>query len=81
MSDKDLELLDANVREVMSTRAGKHFIWEVLAYCGIYTDNSAVGDLGIEGKRSVGLEIINMMNDADPKIYPKLMLENGENNG
>lgn len=74
MADKELEVLRANTSAVMKTRAGQDVVWEILCMCGLYTDNSAVANPGIEGKRSVGLQILQLLEDADPKIYPNLLI-------
>ena len=70
----DFEVLNANVREVMDTRAGRDVMWEILSICGLYTDNSTDAHPGVEGKRSVGLQILGMLSDADERLYPQLLL-------
>jgi len=78
VSEKDLqEKLEANVVSVMATPQGKDVIWEILSLCGIY-DNQFTGNSGTffnEGRRSVGLDIVQMINDADPTSYARLLLE------
>jgi hypothetical protein len=74
MSDIEFEVLNANVRKVMETTAGKDVIWEILSMCGLYTDNSIEVNPAIEGKRAIGLQILGLLTDADEKIYPQLLL-------
>ena len=78
MSDKEIhDRLKLAVGDVLKTKSGQKFIWEILSLCGIY-DNQFTGNSGTffnEGRRSVGLDIVQMMNDADPTIYPRLLLE------
>lgn len=76
--DKELAVLQANVATVMSTAAGQDVIWEILIMCGLYTDNSTEGHLGIEGKRSIGLQVLQLLEDADPRIYPNLLITKQE---
>jgi hypothetical protein len=78
MSDKDFEILNANVRHVMGTKAGRDVMWEILSMCQLGTDNSADANQGIEGKRSIGLQIIGLLSDADPKLYPNLLISKQE---
>jgi len=82
------ELLLANLTTVINTKPGRKIIWHILGLCGIY-DSSFTGNSSTfynEGKRDVGLDIHQLMEDADPLMYAKLLLaENterlGENNG
>jgi len=78
MSDKDVQKrLEANVSSVMATSQGKDVIWEILSLCGIY-DSQFTGNSGTffnEGRRSVGLDIIQMLQDAEPTMYAQLLLE------
>ena len=78
MADKELEILKANVSQVMALRAGQDVMWEILGMCGLYTDNSISADQGIEGKRAVGLQILQLLEDVDPKIYPNLLITKQE---
>jgi len=73
---KELDLLSANVRELMSSRQGKEVMWSMLSMCGIYS--SMPGEFEA-GKRQVGLDIMQMLDEADLTIYPRLLLENREN--
>lgn len=70
---KEFDILNANVREVMKSRQGREVMWEILSFCGIYS--SIPGEFE-SGKRNVGLDIINMLDEGDLEIYPKLLLEN-----
>lgn len=72
--DKDYEMLCANLKEVMATAQGQNILWEILSMCGIYTDNAASNEPSIEGKRSVGLSILQFMDDSDPTMYARLIL-------
>lgn len=74
---RDHEILLANFRELLKTKAGKAIIWEILSMCGIY-NNTFQGNSNtffLEGKRAIGLEILSLMNDADNEAYAKLQLE------
>lgn len=77
--EKRQEVLDANVREVMRTTHGRDVIWEILDLCGIYSLNTT-GDREQEGRRMVGISILAMLEEADPEIYPKLLLAKQESN-
>ena len=78
--DTTYDLLLSNIREIAKTKQGQAFIWHILDFCGIYTD-SFTGDnqtFYLEGKRSIGLSILQLLEDADPSIYPRLVLLNNE---
>jgi hypothetical protein len=63
-----------------STRQGKIFMWQILGLCNLYTSTFTGNSqtFYLEGKRDVGLDILKLLEDADPTIYPKLILENQE---
>lgn len=76
--EKEYGVLLANVREVSQSSAGKELIWHILSLCDIYSD--AYGGptetvLHLSGKRAVGLSILQLLDDADLSIYPRLLLE------
>ena len=76
--EKERAILCANVRRVAETEYGKEVIWEILGMCNIYgesfTGNSQT--FFLEGKRSVGLEFLQLLEDSDPTLYPRLLLRN-----
>jgi len=78
MNEKDIQRkLEADVASVMGTPQGRDVIWEVLSLCGIY-DNQFTGNSGTffnEGRRSVGIDLIQIINNADPTSYARLLLE------
>ena len=77
---KERALLLANVREVAKTEQGKALIWEVLSMCGLYTQTFTGNSQGafLEGRRSVGIEILQLLEDMDKTFYPNLLLSNQE---
>ena len=74
--EAEYELLKANTRELLKTSAGKSLIWHVLSICNLYgesfTGNSST--FYNEGKRAVGLEILQLLEDADKLAYATLLL-------
>lgn len=77
MNDKiKNELLENAVLKLATSDEGRRFIYHVLDICGIHT-SSFTGNsqtFYLEGRRSVGLEIIGLMEIVDPRLYPKLLL-------
>jgi len=73
----EYDVLKANVRELLKTRAGKSFVWYVLSICNLYgesfTGNSQT--FFLEGKRSVALEVLQLLEEVDPTAYARLLLE------
>lgn len=76
--EREYRTLCANIREITKTEHGKDVIWAFLSMCNIYgesfTGNSQT--FFYEGKRSVGLEMLQLLEDSDPSLYPRLLLRN-----
>jgi hypothetical protein len=75
--DTEYELLCANVDALAQTIPGKEFIWYVLELCDLYTDTFTGNSqtFYLEGKRAVGLAILQLLEDTDPLLYARLLLE------
>lgn len=73
---RNQELKD--VIAVMDMPAGRRFIWRYLEKCGVYrqsyTGNSET--FFREGSRSIGLNLLGDIMDANPELYVKLIQEN-----
>jgi hypothetical protein len=50
---------------VLNSPSGRRYLWKVLCNCGIF-----------EGRRNIGLSILDDINDVDRTIYSKMMEEN-----
>lgn len=76
-SEREQEIFIAQVRDVLRTKAGKRFVWDILSHCGL-NSNSFTGNSHTfynEGRRGVGLYVLDLLEQADPSIYPNLILE------
>ena len=73
---KEVDVFNHSLRELMKTKAAKELITRILDFSGINTP--VVGDR-MAGRHEVGLEVLGMLQDADPTIYPRLIIENIEN--
>lgn len=75
--DQDYAVLTANVRELLKLRQGREVIWHILSLTNLYgesfTGNSQT--FYLEGKRAVGLAILQILEDADPTAYARLLLD------
>ena len=70
------ELHDA-MREVLSMPSGKRVIFWLLEQAAIYRDAYSGQDGAtnyVLGQQSVGRKVIGLMDDIDPRTYPKLLL-------
>lgn len=78
---RERELQD--IKQVLSTRNGRRFYWNLLGFCGVF-ESSFTGNsqtFFLEGKRTVGLKLLADLNEADPESYLKMMQEaKGEEN-
>lgn len=67
---------------VVSTEQGRRFIWDLLAFTGIYrssfTGNSQT--FFNEGRRDVGLKVLGMVNEHAPEAYVTMLKENANGN-
>jgi len=77
-SDEEIkyDLLVSNTRKMLKTRPGQDFVWHILAICNLYGDvftgNSQT--FYYEGKRAVGLEVLQLLEDVDKTAYAELLL-------
>lgn len=81
--EKEYHVLLENVRELLKSGSGKRVIWYILSFCDIYSD-TFTGDRRVDyltGRRGVGLSILQLLEDADPTAYPRLLLENTKKEG
>lgn len=66
-----------DVHFLMSSDHGQRFIWRVLAECGVsklsFNHSGSITSFN-EGARDVGHKIIDMLSQAEPTYYPKLMI-------
>jgi hypothetical protein len=71
------EELSKAFRDVFATAAGKRVLFWMLEQCAIYQDAYA-GDNNATnytlGRQSVGRRLIGMLDQIDPRLYPKLLL-------
>jgi hypothetical protein len=78
-SKEDLEhiVLLNNIEEALKPGPAREVIWHILGLCGIYRDcftgNAQTNHL--EGKRSIGIDILQLIDEADPTAYAELLLE------
>lgn len=73
-----LETRKNDLKKVLETPEGRRFFWSVLCECKIYElppmNTEAV--FYFEGKRSIGVSLINRLNQVDPELYFKIAKEN-----
>jgi len=77
--DKEYKLFLADLRDLSKDSRFRKFIWHVLSACGIYSVNVESNPY-YDGRRSIGLEVIELLTDADPTLYARLLLEEAEKN-
>ncbi len=70
-----------DIREVLATREGRSFVWTILGLSG-YMDSfeglSSDEKSFMAGKRELALDILRLIEDADTRAYPHMILENLE---
>ena len=73
---KRRNLFIIKLRDLMDTDAGKVLVWDLLSFCELY-NASPRGELTpyFEGRRSVGVYLLELLNEVNPRIYPRLIIE------
>lgn len=73
---RDKELAD--IKKIVSTAEGRRFFWRLLSETGMYrtsfTGNSST--FMLEGRRQIGLFLLNELMFADNKAFAQLQQEN-----
>lgn len=72
---REEELEDLKV--VVSTPAGKRFVWKYLEFCGVFRLSFDSNDSHVsafnEGRRNVGLALLSDMSEGSPEILLELL--------
>ena len=77
-ADQERDDLHAAFSAVLATPAGKRVLFWVLEQAAIYRDAFSGQDAAtnyILGQQVVGRKLIGLMDDIDPRTYPKLLLD------
>jgi hypothetical protein len=71
---------DAAIKTLMSSEAGRIWIWDHLSDCGLYRMSARSGDAHMtyfnEGERNVGLRLLAQLQRACPDLYALMTKEN-----
>lgn len=68
-----------DVFEVMSTEAGRRFVWRLLGECRVFLstyDEQPVASYYKQGRRAVGLVVYNDVLEACPELFWDMQDEN-----
>jgi hypothetical protein len=76
-AEKVRAALRYDIKELAKSPAFKNVVWNILSMCSIYDAGYHEDTLGqyMSGKRSVGVELLDLLSSADKDFYPKLLLE------
>ena len=72
-----------DLKKIMSLPEGKRFLWRMLSHCGVFrssVEHSGSMTYFNEGRRDVGLYLINELHAADSMALSKLMQEHKKEN-
>ena len=78
MTDREFNLTCDAFKAVLSTAEGKRVLFWVLEQAGVYRDAFSGDDAAtnyVLGQQAVGRKLIGMMDELDPRTYPKLLLD------
>ena len=76
--DRERDELHSALNAVLATAPGKRVLFWVLEQAAIYRDAFSGQDGATNytlGQQSVGRKLIGVMDDIDPRTYPKLLLD------
>ena len=64
-------------QRVLATPEGRRVLWELMEFCGVYTESFTGNSQTFynEGRRAVGLKVINDILDVDPGLYLSMIRE------
>lgn len=67
----------SDLRQLLKLKHFNEFLWRVLEICEIYGVSSTGDNFThiLEGKRVVGVEILQMLEEADATAYARLLLD------
>jgi hypothetical protein len=65
----------SEIRSLIKTKPGKDFIWYILGLCDIYEEQFTGNSRTFfnEGKRSIGIQILEILGEAEPLAYAELL--------
>jgi hypothetical protein len=68
-----------DIKAVCNLPQGRRLIWEILDYCGVYGMSFVAGSADItafnEGRRAIGLRLLNRVNNAGKNLMNQIVLE------
>lgn len=70
-----------DMSKVLSLPEGRRVLWRVLSQCGVFrssVEHSGSMTYFNEGRRDIGLFLVNEINLADMMAFPKMMQENSK---
>lgn len=80
--DVDVSLSELELdqfKTVLKSGDGRAVFWKILGLCGIYrttfTTSSSELAAHLEGRRALGLDILNLMREADSGVYIRMQTE------
>ena len=68
---------DSRISAVISSYEGRAMLWDILECCRIFTKGYVEGNLAYynQGRRDVGLELIERINEIDKDVYARMSKE------
>jgi hypothetical protein len=68
-----------DIKAVCGLPQGRRLIWELLDFCGVYGMSFVAGNGDVtafnEGRRAVGLKLLNRVNNASKSLLNQIILE------
>lgn len=69
----------SDLRHILLSAEGRRFIWKLMSASGIFLCSYKGGDRDetafYEGRRSVGLQVLNDLLEANPKVFSQMQEE------
>ena len=67
-----------DVKSILKTPSGRRYFWRLLSKCGIFRNSFSLNSNQTafsEGKRDIGLDMLNEINEADITAFAKMQNE------
>lgn len=82
MNERELEQFRADCQALMGTEGGRRWVMRLLEeVCGIHLASFSVEPILMaraEGKRAVGIQVMDELMTVDPAAWAKMLLESSE---
>ncbi len=77
-ANRKQERILSDIRFILVSKEGRRFIWKFLSDAGVFRrsyNGDSNGTLFNEGRRSIGLDLLNLLLEAKPESFSQMQQE------